>query len=210
MDDENSTARSRPVSLRLGHRMIGVTQQRLRVRLRPVGDRHTDARRDPHRVATDCERILEAAEQPVGRRHGFGRRDHGADDHELVAVDPSDRVRRAEDIGKTLARRDEHVVATAVPIGVVDPPEVIEIAEQHRGTGRGRRASRAESGGESLGEGNAIGQARERVAPSAVGEGDFDPTPVEPAPPRQQEGDEPGGEHHEARGDEGRAGVDTQ
>ena len=53
-------------------------------------------------------------------------------DHELVAADPGDRVARAQHGAEPGGRLDEYRVPGGVSGGVVDPFEVVEVAEQNR------------------------------------------------------------------------------
>ena len=55
-----------------------------------------------------------------------------AQDHELVAAEPGERLVPAQRVADALGDRDQQLVALAVAEAVVDHLEAIEVEEQHR------------------------------------------------------------------------------
>ena len=90
-----------------------------------------------------------------------------ADDEELVAAEPRDRVAGAHRVVQPRRQRDEQLVARLVAERVVDELELVEVGEQHRD-----RAAVAAPPGERALEPvereRAVGQAGERVVQRAV------------------------------------------
>jgi hypothetical protein len=81
---------------------------------------------DVHRIAREC--LLDPAQQP--RRVLLP--DPGRDYHELVPADPGDDVRGRQAPRQPRPHGPQHLVADGVAVRVVDPLEVVEIAEDHR------------------------------------------------------------------------------
>ena len=153
------------VALGLDHRVIGVAHERFGVGGRAVGDGDADARRHPERMAADRERVVERAEQPVRDLRWLRRRDaHEADHDERVAVEAPDGVAGSQHVREPLSGGDEDVVAARVPVGVVDPPEAIEVAEQHCRTRRRRRPLGPEAFAQPLGQSDPVDEPGEGIA----------------------------------------------
>ncbi len=55
-----------------------------------------------------------------------------AQDHELVAAEPGERLVPAQRVADALGDRDQQLVTLAVAEAVVDHLEAIEVEEQHR------------------------------------------------------------------------------
>ena len=129
------------------HRDVGVAQDVLRGPPRH-GERHADAGRDDVTGALVDDRAGHLVADPPREhlRDGVGPVRHTAglpvgapgfqDDDELVAADPGHGVGPAQHAPQAAGDLDEHGVARAVAVGVVDPLEPVEITEQdgHLGT----------------------------------------------------------------------------
>ena len=123
------------VLLRLVHRGVGVAEQHHRIgvlgRVALHGD-DADAHREHRVVAVEHDRRLDrVADLLRDRGRVVDVPQSFAQDHELVAAGPGDRVRRAR-AAEAVRDLDQHLVAGSVSEAVVHPLELVEIAEQQR------------------------------------------------------------------------------
>ena len=90
-----------------------------------------------------------------------------AEDHELVSGQTRQRVAGPEHLGQSLGDRDQQLVADAVPIGVVDPLEVVQIHEEHRRC-RMRPTRAQNSVVQTLQHQHPVRQPRQRIVKSGI------------------------------------------
>jgi hypothetical protein len=120
--------------VRVAEQLLGALSDRTGPDARTAGLAHQAQRArqvqaqvsDVHRIAR--ERLLDPPQQP--RRVLLP--DPGRDHHELVPADPGDDVRGRQAPRQPRPRGPQHLVADGVAVCVVDPLEVVEIAEDHR------------------------------------------------------------------------------
>ncbi len=155
--------------LRSVHRGIGVAQERLGSVVGSTRQRDPDARGRDH-------------DAPVRQRDGLGQRAREpfrhdprvvfpaqalADDHELVATEPRDRVRSLQAPLDPPRDLDEQLVTGVVPQAVVDHLEAVDVEEQH-GDLAGAPREAEESLAEAVEEERAIRQPGQRIVERLV------------------------------------------
>ena len=91
-----------------------------------------DAHRALEPLVTDLEGTMTGVDDPVRHLDGLVFVDHVlGHDHELVASEASQRVRRTEVVRQALGHLQQHAVADVVAERVVDHLEPVEIEVQH-------------------------------------------------------------------------------
>ena len=79
------------------HRGVRVSEDRRRGGVAVIDDHHPGADRDPVLIAADRHRLTACLRDPAGDGHGVGLGGQVlAEDHELVAAEPGDRVAGAQ------------------------------------------------------------------------------------------------------------------
>lgn len=119
-------------ALGLVHRHVGTAQQLGHPAAgRCDGDATAGLHADPH--AVQFERLVQGGQQGVGPVRGHRRCGQPAQqDGELVAAEPGHQVARAGRGTQPVGHLHQYAVAGAVPEGVVDLLEVVEV-DQHQG-----------------------------------------------------------------------------
>ena len=161
-----------PGRLRGVERQVGVAQQRVGARV--AAERHADARRHRDRLGAVAERhrLPQDLGQAVGEhaRASASPAAQLAQHDELVAAETADRVLCPYGAPQPLRHGAEQQIARRVSQVVVDRLEVVDVDEQHAGEhpGVARRAREQLLG--AVEHERAVGQARQRVVQSLVGE----------------------------------------
>ena len=98
-----------------------------------AGGREADRERHRHRALADVAPGLRArpgCARPLAARRGVG--EVVAQDDELVATEPADRIGAPHAAGQAPGDLAQHLVAPVVPERVVDQLEVVDVHEHHR------------------------------------------------------------------------------
>ncbi len=161
---------STTVQLGLVHREVGVTQQGLGDVLTRPGERQAHAGRHRQCVTVELEGFPQRGSDPLGHQLGSQRRIQVlAEDHELVAGQPCQRVSRPQHAGQPRRHRDQQLVSQLMAVLVVDELEAVEVDEQHRGHPPG--PARAGDGAiQQLVQESTVGERCQRVVQGAMGE----------------------------------------
>ena len=115
------------------HRGVGVAQQVLGERVGALGDRDPDARGDEVLAGGEDDRLVDRLRDALGHPDRLVRAvELLADDEELVAAEPGDRVGGPHRVVQPRRQRHEQVVAGGVAERIVDELELVEVGEQHR------------------------------------------------------------------------------
>ena len=146
---------------------VGVGDEPLRVRVGAAAERDPDAGGDPVLGAVDLQRLLHRGRDAPAEPERDALVDVLADDHELVAAEPRDRVGRAHGGREPARERDQHRVAGGVAVEVVDALEVVDVDVEHRGAGA-RALGVRERVLEPVAAERAVGQPRQRVVQRLV------------------------------------------
>ena len=116
-------------------REIGGGQQLKQVTAVHAEDRDADGDRHVDRIVIGVDRHdAGPVPEPLGdhaRLVGVGA---GQQDDELLAAEPPHYVRAAHLLAQLGGETAQHLIPREVPIGVVDPLEVVHIAQQQRET----------------------------------------------------------------------------
>ena len=159
--------------LRVVHRGVGVAEQLLRELVARSRQRDPDARPHEHLGAAHDSRADHGGEEALGdldREIASGiRRQVLAQDRELVAAEPGDRVARSDHALELPRDLDEQLVAGVVAQTVVDVLEPVEIEERDT-DGRFGAATPRDRLPEPVEEEQPVRQARERVVHRLVRE----------------------------------------
>ena len=90
-----------------------------------------DAERDLERELADDERLLQCSVEALGQYDGVARR-AGAEDPELVAAEPGQRLVHPHLVAQPAGQRAQEQVARFVTQRVVDLLEVVDVEEHDR------------------------------------------------------------------------------
>src|SRR5919202_3668863 len=145
------------------HRAVGIAEQALRGVLIASGQDDAQARRYRELVAGDEKRSLERLDDPVADDRGFGLAgDVLAEDDELIASQPGDRVLLAHAVSDARGERLEQLVAGGVAEAVVYPLEAVDVEKEQRG-GTWETIRALKGVGEPVEEQDSVGKPGERV-----------------------------------------------
>ena len=151
------------------HRGVGVADQVVGILVRIGGDRDADARRGHRLARLQVEGQAERLEHALGHRHRVAVvEDVLAQDHELIAAEPGQRLVAAQGVTDPLGHRLEQLIAGAVAEAVVDHLEAVEVEEQHRHRAVGAAAEALERKLQVVQVEQAAGQSGQRVAQQLV------------------------------------------
>ena len=117
--------------------------------------------------ALDLQRLLHGGGDAPAEPERDALVDVLADDHELVAAEPRDRVGGAHRGGEPARERDEHRVAGRVAVEVVDALEVVDVDVEHGGA-RARALGVRERVLEPVAAERAVGEPGQRVVQRLV------------------------------------------
>ncbi len=121
------------------------------------GRRDADADVQFQADAVEHERPGHLGQHPFGCHGGLVEVAVGQQDAELVAAEPGHQVAAPQRRHQPLPDADQQLVAVAVPERIVDPPEVVDVQQQHDRppAAPGRRPQRPPAG---VGERRSVGQ----------------------------------------------------
>ena len=129
--------------------------------------------------AGDRERLGQQLGDPVGDHERLlGPLERVADDHELVAAEPRDRVAGAHGVVQSGSERAQQLVARGVAVRVVDQLEEVEVEEQDAHP-RVAPGGLGEALTEPVGAQDAVGQPGERVVEGPVARALFGADPLD-------------------------------
>lgn len=156
------------VALGLVHGDVRSAQQPLQVLAVLGGDRHPDAGTDLQRDPVDDEgAVQDVADAASDPQRGLGVRQVAQQHGELVASEPRDDVVRTHGLPQRRGDLHEQLIAHAVPEGVVDRLEPVQVEQQERCAARCAAPARSvvEQRTTCLGQQRAVAQPGERVGP---------------------------------------------
>ena len=150
------------------HRHVGVAHERLGAVAEPVGDGDAEAGVDEDGLVAEHDRRGEAVEQPLGDLDRPALPGQAlAQDGELVAAQPRERVAGREQRGEPRGELGQQLVAALVAEPVVDELEAVDVEPEHRGGAAVARGER-ERVVDAVDEQRAVRQPGQRIVEGAV------------------------------------------
>ncbi|MCW0438501.1 hypothetical protein NB723_003465 [Xanthomonas sacchari] len=146
---------------------VGAAQQGVGIGAMRGNQRDADAGVGQDPRLRQAQRVPQLRQQLVGiglHRGGIGVRQHN---HEFVAAEPADPVRRAHRLLQPAPGVDQHLVGEIVAEAVVEFLEALQVQHQHRG-GTGIGLAGLDHGLQVLQQRRAVGHPGQRIVPRLV------------------------------------------